>query len=127
MKYPAIYNAHEIDEAKQGPMIREGRIPRGEPTSKCLIKVSDALADRYGADPDIEIVNEAKADVWLAQNPQLAERPQEEVLSPERLTAILAKTEAGIALSQEDLDALDPNSPVRGINKVGRTCAEIFP
>ena len=127
MRYPDIFNTQEVTRLMVGPIVYEGRLPLGEATSKCLMKVPDDLARRYAEHDDIEIVDATGADAWLAQNPQLKARPQEEVQDVNRLTAIIAKKLAGVTLSREDEDALDPDSHVRGINKVARTCKDIFP
>lgn len=127
MKYPSIYDPYEIDAVKIGPIIYEGRIARGEDYEHCLICLPDEVADKYAQDPDITIVTKDEADAWLAQNPDLQSRPSETVTDPNRILAIMAKKTAGLDLSEEDLAALDPESPVPGIVKTPKTVAEIYP
>ena len=128
MVYPDIYDAQEVDSNKQGPIIYEGALSRGLATEECMIFVEQSVADAYKADdpPNFRIANEAAADAWLAANKQLSERREEQVLDEGRMLAIIAKNAAGIALSQDDLDALDPDSPVRGINRLVKTAQGIF-
>ena len=53
--------------------------------------------------------------------------PEETVTNPNRIAAIQAKLDASIALSQDDLDALDPDSRVPGIEKTLLPVKEKFP
>ncbi len=127
MQYPPIYNAMEVETHKRGPIVYEGRLARGEDVEHCLICVSDELAEKYATDPGVKIVTKDEANAWLAQNPELQERPSESVDDPNRMLAIIAKKLAGLDLSDEDLAALDPKHPMPGVRKVPKTVEEIFP
>lgn len=127
MKYPAIYNAREIESDKLGPPIRNGAMAiDGVDSAEILFCVSNALALRYITDSDVRIVNDVQADAWLAINKQELAKPAEEI-NPGRISAIAVKQAAGIALSPSDLNALDPEHPERGINKKKTTVAEFYP
>jgi hypothetical protein len=126
MLYPASYDANEVEAGKVGPLIYEGRLARGELTSKVLLRASDALAAKLNVDDDVEIVTAAVADAWLAQNVELNAKPDEVVTDPDRLLAIIAKNAAGVALSAEDLEALDPDKAVKGVERAKKTVATIF-
>ena len=127
MKYPDAYNAKEVDAYKVGPIVYEGRLSRGEQVEYCLIHIADEVADKYALEDGIEIVSEAEADVWLAQNPVVQEKEEEFVDDPNRLLAIIAKSLANIDLTQEDLDALDSSKPVKGIRRNPKIAEEFFP
>lgn len=127
MQYPAIYNAQEVEVHKTGPIIYEGRLARGEDVEYCLLCVSDELANKYARDPDVVILNKGQANSWLRQNPDLQEQPDERVTDSDRLLAIIAKSVSGIALSQEDKDALDPDKKVRGVQRVAKDVDSLFP
>lgn len=68
MRYPARYDAREVDREGIGPLglggvcSYSGGLARGEDVEYCLIALPDALAEEYAEDPDMEIV-----DVQVAQ------------------------------------------------------------
>lgn len=130
LQYPKRYNAVEVDRhglsasAFGGPCGHSGGIGMGQVEEYCLILMPDDLAAEYAADPDMEIVDAATADTLMEQWRIDQDLPEETVGSESRLIAIRAKQEAGIALSAEDLQALDPASPVPGINRTRRPVAE---
>ena len=128
MLYPEAYKPFEIDANKQGPIIYEGAFSRGQASEECMVFIEKAVADKYKADdPErFRVVPKAAADQWLAQNQQLQEQPEERVTDVDRMIAIQAKVAAGVVLSQEDLDALDPDNPIRGINRRPKTAVGIF-
>ncbi len=127
MKYPAAYNAQEMEGKKRGPYIRDGGIGAGQDSEEMLALVVDEHADKLALDPDIRILTRAEADTWLGNDSRLAKQPTEIASDPERLAMIRTKVAAGIALSQEDLDALDPDSPIRGITRKTRDVNGHFP
>ncbi len=126
MQYPAVYVDSEVDANKQGPIQTEGALGLGEDVEECMILLNNAVADKYASDPDVRLATEAEGDAWLATNRNLAGQPEEVVTNVNRLFAIIAKNEAGVALSQEDLDAVDPDKSVKGINRCSKTCTGIF-
>ena len=52
--------------------------------------------------------------------------PEERVTSSDRLVAIIAKNISGTALSQEDLDAMNPDHPTSGINRIRKNIADLY-
>ncbi len=127
MIYPAVYRANAVERHRVGPIVYDGGIQRGGPTAECLMAVDNAFSDVLAADPDIRKLTRAEADTWLADNPKVAEKPVEQVNDDLRLAMIRTKIAAGIALSQEDNDALDPTSSVRGITRRTRDVDGYFP
>lgn len=128
MVYPARYNAIEVDRNGIGPtnvnpasVVYSGGIGRGEAEEWCYIILPDALADEYALDPDMSIEADSKADAdmeaWRIANGA----PMTTVRDPDRIHAIRAKQEAGMALTQEDLDALDETKDTSGINRTRRS------
>lgn len=127
MKYPAKYNAYEVDANKRGPIMYEGGLGRGNASEECMIYLEDTVADKYATDPDMRIVPEAAADAWILANKQEQDKPNEQVTDVNRLIAIQVKIAAGKALSTEDNDALDPDKPdVKGISRKKTKAADIF-
>ena len=128
MKYPDVYDAQEIEQFKQGPIVYEGALSRGLGNEECMIFVEQSVADAYvaAAPAQFRIVPKAGANAWLNTNVQLQERPNERVLDPDRMLAILAKQAVGQAFSQEDLDAVDPTNSTRGINLTPKDADSIF-
>lgn len=126
MKYPVKYNAYEVDANKIGPIVYEGGLGRGQPFEECMICLTDGTADKYAIDPDMRIVSETVANQWLATNKQEKDKPDETVTDVNRLIAIQVKIAAGISLSQEDNDALDPDKATKGISRKKKLVTEIF-
>lgn len=131
MVYPARYNAQEVDRHGLGPLnvnqtgAYSGHIGRGGSEEWCIIILEDALADDYAADPGMEIITANEADALMEQWRVDNHEPEEIVRDPDRILAIQVKQNANIALSAEDLRALDPDDPTPGINKRLRKVADI--
>jgi hypothetical protein len=127
MRYPSVWNAEEIQSELIGPIIYDGGIGAGRDTEECLVSVhSDDLADRYASDADIRIASESVANAWLSRNPRVIAMPEERVTDVNRMIAIQAKKAAGQSLSQEDKDAVNPDKPVRGINRREKNVRGLF-
>ncbi len=127
IQYPAVYDAAEVDRVKLGPLVYKGRHDEGDETGEVCTCMKDEAAAKYAQDPDIQILTEAETTRWLQANPNLAGIPEEQVTDPDRLQAIQTKIAAGVALSTEDRDALDPDKPVRGINRKRKDAQSYFP
>jgi len=131
MVYPARYNAREVMLNGLGPLsvnqtgAYSGHIGRGGSEEWCLILLDDAMADEYAQDPDMEIVTATEADALMEQWRIDNDESEEVVSDPDRINAIRAKQGAGIALSPDDLRALDPKDRMRGITKRLRKVADI--
>lgn len=131
MVYPTRYNAQEVDRNGLGPLnvnktnAYSSHIGRGGAEEWCFILLQDALADEYALDPDMEIVTPVQADTLMEQWRVEKGVPEESVLDPTRLDAILIKQHMGTVLSAEDLKALDPDDPIPGINKTLKKVADI--
>jgi hypothetical protein len=119
MVYPAGYNAVEVDRLGTGPLPGgySGHIGLGGGEEWLCIGLDDEVAARYALDPDMAIVTPEDADTDMDDWETLRGEPKEKVTDAVRIQAIAAKQAAGIPLTQEDMDALDPDSPVRGINR----------
>ncbi len=127
IQYPAVWNVPEVERSKLGPLVYKGRHDKGDETGEVLTVMKDAVADKYALDRDIRILTEAEATTWLETNPNLAAVPEERITDERRLQAIQTKIAAGVALSTEDNDALDPDKPVRGINRKRKNAQSYFP
>ena len=131
MVYPARYNAVEVDRMghyataiNPANVSLSGEIGRGGIEEYCIIALPDTLAVEYAQDPDMAIIDSTEADT-LMESWRLANgAPEETIKEPARITAIRAKLDAGLSLSQSDLDALDPEKSEGGINKTRRPVAE---
>jgi len=131
MMYPQRYNAEEVDRNGLGPLnvnqtgAYSGHIGRGGTEEWCIIVLDDALADEYAKDRDMEIISDTVADALMEQWRIDNDEPEEVIKSLDRINAIRAKQGAGIALTAEDLRALDPDDPMPGINKRLRKVVDI--
>lgn len=130
--YPERYDAVEVElEGMSAPSLAghasigmSGDIGRGATEEFCIIALPDTLADEYALDPDMEIISETEADTLMEEWRVKNGIPEERITDENRFRMIEAKQKAGIQLSQEDLDALDPEKPVKGINKSRTPVAE---
>lgn len=130
MVYPARYKAEEVDRFGLGPCnvngtcAYSGNIGRGEDEEYCIVCLRDDIADQYAKDPDMEIITPQAADTlmeqWRVDNGVPAER-----IDTDRIQAIRAKQDAGLALSKSDLDALDPTKSEPGIRPTLRKLADL--
>ncbi len=124
MLYPAAYKGSEVGRSGlQGPIAYSGHIARGGAEAWCIIVLDNALATTYAADPDMEIVTKTDAQALLEEWRIAKGEPEEVVTNPDRLTAIIAKNGAGVALSAEDQKALDPDDATGGVTKQSVTFA----
>jgi len=73
----------------------------------------------------MEIISDTVADALMEQWRIDNDEPEEVIKSLDRINAIRAKQGAGIALTAEDLRALDPDDPMPGINKRLRKVVDI--
>ena len=131
MVYPEAYNPQEVDRygryatgINPAQVSLSGEIGRGGEEEFCVISLPDEMAETYAQDPDMAIIDEAEADNLMESWRIANGAPEESVVDPTRITAIRAKQEAGIPLSQADVDALDPAKSERGINKTRKPVAE---
>ena len=133
MKYPVRYDAVEVDRMGMSATALNyascsysGAMSRAEPIEFCIIAMPDNLADDYATDADMEIITELEADTFMEQWRLDNNAPEETVTNVSRIQAITAKQNANMALTQEDLDALDSTKPVRGINKTRKPVREVL-
>jgi len=120
MKYPACWDAYEVEGAKVGPILYSGRIRAGDDFEYCLVCFhNDEVADRYLRSCPLEILelSEEAANEFIRNEWEGRDMPEEVVTDPNRVMAIMAKKMAGLELSEDDLKVLDPDEPTRGINR----------
>lgn len=121
MVYPDVYDAREVDAAKQGPILYPGEIGKGASEEHCVVCFHNAeVAKEYLKDKDITKLTKIQVNKFMRERWTGRKDPEERVMDPNRLTAIVAKQNAGMKLSQEDQDALDPDKRVPGINRVNK-------
>jgi len=128
--YPNRYNAQEVDANGTGPAavgIYSGELRQGMDSGHCLIILKSDLADIYAAEVGMEIVSPSVADALLEKWRKSQNLPSEVVSDPDRLNLIQLKKQLGITLSQEDLDALDPDKKVPGVSRYNTPLRERFP
>jgi hypothetical protein len=129
MIYPEPYDPTESMRNRRGPILYEGGITAdlNEDTDEAMVWMNDALADKYAAaSPDMRIVSDARAQIFMDNARSLVGIPEEQVTDVNRVQAISAKVAAGVALTVEDRDALDPDKKVAGINRKRKTLAGYF-
>lgn len=123
MVYPDRYIATEVDACGIGPTgvngsaSYSGHMARGGDVEWCFIMLPYDLAYEYAEDPDMDVVTPEHADECMERWCRERGDSEDIVRDRERVLAINTKLLAGIELTQEDKDALDPESPIRGINK----------
>ena len=123
MVYPDIYDAMEVEQVKVGPILYPNEIGKGASEEDCLICFGDdTIADEYISQSkgDITQLTEVEVDEYMNTRWERRNDGEEQVLNPERLLAIQVKLQAGVALSAEDRDVLNPDKRVAGINKINK-------
>jgi len=127
-RYPASYDWREIEHSKRGPHVYEGtmtvlKLAEREDLLLCL---RDDVAEKLAKDESglCRVVTPEEADAWLAR--VLASTPDEVVTDPARVSLIQTKLAAGVGLTQDDVDVLDPNNPKTIIARVQKTVEGIF-
>lgn len=133
MKYPAPYNAEEVDRVGIGPgginqadIVYSGDMSRGSSTATCLIMLPPKEAAAYTVSGDMEIISDADVDTLMEENRLKNKIPEETVNDINRIQSIQAKTGVGITVTAEDLKSLDVDDrSVPGVVKSRRTAAEI--
>jgi len=126
-QYPAVYNAAEVQEAKRGPLVYDSHLEDDdEETTGLLVYLDSAVAERYASDPGCKKLTQDEASAWLGSCRRHNAQPVEVVTNASRLQAILAKQAAGVKLSTEDKDAVNPAKSVPGIERRPVTLKEVF-
>jgi hypothetical protein len=123
MVYPDIYDAMEVEQVKVGPILYPNEIGKGASEEDCLICFGDdTIADEYISQSkgDITQLTEAEVDEYMSTRWERRNDGEEQVTNPERLLAIQVKLQAGVTLSAEDRDVLNPDKRVAGINKINK-------
>ena len=121
MVYPECYDAQEVEHAKMGPILYPNEMGHGAAEEDCLICLGDdAIADEYIAQGKGDIVEllEAGVDEYMLTRWENRNSGTERVTDNDKLLAIQVKLQAGIALSAEDHDALNPDKRTTGINRI---------
>lgn len=128
LQYPDRYNAQEVEANGKGPAVSgySGEMSQGADAGHCLIVLESTLADEYAVDPDMEIVSPARADALVDKWRKSQNLPSEIVTNPDRIMAIRAKQSAGMPLTQEDRDVLDPDKDI-GIQRANKPLREKLP
>lgn len=123
MVYPDIYDAMEVEQVKVGPILYPNEIGKGASEEDCLICFGDdTIADEYIAQSkgNITQLTEAEVDGYMGTRWERRNDGEEQVTNPERLLAIQVKLQAGVPLTTEDQDVLNPDKRVAGINKINK-------
>ena len=131
MVYPNLYNAQEVDRNGIGPLgvnqvgAYSGHIGNGGSQEWCIIILDDVLAAAYARDPDMEIVTAIQADALMEQWRGEKNESEEVIPDLDLITYIKTKQAVGDTLTGDDLRALNPADPMRGINKRLRKVADV--
>jgi hypothetical protein len=123
MVYPDVYDAMEVEQTKIGPILYPNEMGKGASEEDCVICFrDDATAGEYIAQSkgDIVELSEVEVDEYMMTRWERRNDGEEQVTNSERLLAIQVKLQAGVVLSTEDNDALNPDKRVSGINKINK-------
>ena len=123
MVYPDVYDAREVEQNKTGPILYPNEIGKGASEEDCVICFGDdAIADEYISQShgDIVELSEAEVDIYMETRWERRNDGEESVTDPNRIMAIQAKQQAGLGLSAEDMDVLNPDKRISGINRINK-------
>jgi len=127
-RYPPEYDAQEIERAKRGPLVYGGGILvlDGE-VEELLIRLQDSVADKLLKNPLCrELATQEEVDAWLAASPIIQRLPDEKVTDANRVALVNTRAVAGLPLSQDDLDVLNPDNLKAGVGRTEKTAEAIF-
>ena len=126
-RYPPEYNAQEIERAKHGPLVYGGGILilDGE-IEELLIHLQDEVAAKLLKSPLVRELTHEEANAWLAASPIMQRLPDEKVTDADRVALVSTRAVAGLPLSQDDLDVLNPDHPKSGVTRAEKTVEAIF-
>ena len=121
MVYPDVYDAMEVERAKFGPILYPNEIGKGASEEDCVICFhDDVVATEYLKDPGIVELSEAEVDEYMATRWERRQDSLERVTDPDRISVIQVKLAAGMELTDEDRDVLDPDKRTPGINRANK-------
>ncbi|MBE9594267.1 MAG: hypothetical protein IMF19_12415 [Proteobacteria bacterium] len=123
MMYPGVYDAQEVEQVKMGPILYPNEIGKGADEEDCVICFGDdIIADNYISlsEGDIVELSEAEVDKYTATRWEGRNEPEEKVIDPDKILAILAKKMLNKPQTDEDKDAIDPDKRTPGINRMNK-------
>ena len=125
MVYPSLFDPQEVHARGIGHVHGRygysGHIGMGGNEEWTIVGVDDAVATRYATDADMAIVTPVEADALIEEWRVFRGDPAEVVTDPQRIQAIATKQAAGLALTDEDREALDPEGDTHGVNRLAST------
>lgn len=129
MVYPEIYDAMEVEQVKIGPILYPNEIGKGAEEEDCVICFGDdVIADEYilQSHGDIVELTEADVDLYMTTRWEGRNDPEEAVIDPDRILAILTKKMLNKTQTNEDKDAINPDKRVPGINRMNKDHNRFF-
>jgi len=110
----------EVEQVKIGPILYPNEIGKGATEEDCVICFNDdEIADEYlkNGESNITELTEAQVDEYMRTRWERRNDPEEKVVDIDRIMAIQLKKQLNIALTVEDMAAIDPDNRVPGINR----------
>ena len=121
MVYPDVYDAMEVERSKFGPILYPNEIGKGASEEDCIICFhDDKVAKAYLKDLGIVELSEKEVDEYMATRWDQRQASQERVTDPDRISVISVKLAAGMELTDEDRDVLNPDKRTAGINRINK-------
>ena len=123
--YPALYSSSEVSRLGRGPIYDFEDIADKTGTSQCLIAMPDGIADAYDLDPDMEIINQVRAQAWIDANRTIQSLP-EYYVERDMVAALQLRIAAGATLSTQEREMIDPDHPRGGIVRRKKDLASVM-
>jgi len=120
-QYPKPFDAREVHVHGTGPVYDlETMFDTASGRAECLIRITNAIADRYAQSPYMSILTALEADAWVDANQTVQNASEYDVDEP-IVNALNLRLAAGRTLDTLELEMLDPDNRRAGIRRVRRT------
>lgn len=142
MLRPPPWDSEEVQRWGHHGAVRDGGLARGQDVEEELVLISDTIANSYTAEnpTHYRILTDFEADKWCERAAALRGEPAVAITDPDRIRLTETKMRAAALaaegklanlevppVTQEDLDALDPDRPTPGVNRIVRKASTYFP
>ena len=137
MIYPAVWHPEEVDMQGGCTMLNPneidvcmtGDIGRGGSEQWLIVALPVALALAYAEDPDIAIIDSIEADTIMETARVGNNQPLERVRNADAVNVIREKQKVNpnVVLTADEESVLNPDNPMKGINKTRRPSKVVMP
>lgn len=115
--YPPEYDAQKFNVLTYETQLtgkHQTVVDRGNDHEYVIGTVDEVDAPAFLQSQDIKEINRNQAEQFIGAD---LEKAEPKITDQSKVLLVLAKVARGESLTQEERDAIDPNSPVKGVSK----------